>query len=250
MRVLPLIGLAGLGAVVGSFLNVVADRIPAGHSVLRPPSHCLQCGRRLHALELVPIFSYIALLGRCRTCGAPIPPRVLALEVVCSLSFVAIGASYGIQIHTLLPLLYVSLLLVLAVTDLEHQRIPNAIVLPAILLAALAAPLTPGHGIGELLLGGFVTFAPLFLLATLLPAGMGMGDVKLAAFIGLILGFPAALLVLLLAFIGGGAVAVVLLLTGKIGRSDPMPFGPFLALAGLAGLFWADQLVRLWLGRL
>lgn len=248
MNIVPHLALGAFGALVGSFLNVVADRVPAGGSIVNPPSHCPNCGRRLQPLELIPIVSYLVQRGRCRQCDAAIPKRVVILEGGTALLFIAVGVHFGARPFALLPLAFGSLLLVMAVIDCEHHRIPNPIVFPAIGLALAVVPLTPGGQFGRQLLGGAVTFTLLFILAALLPKGMGMGDVKLAAFVGLILGFPAALLFLLLAFVTGGLVAGLLLITNRLNRSDPIPFGPFLALAGLAGLFWSDPLVTLWLG--
>ncbi|MFP3855332.1 MAG: prepilin peptidase [Anaerolineales bacterium] len=243
-------GLAILGAFVGSFLNVWADRMPEGQSVIHPPSHCPHCGRRLAPWELIPVLSWILLRGRCRTCGEGIPLRVPLVELLTAAVFALAGLRFGLRPYTFLLLLYLSLLMVLSLIDLEHQRIPNQIVFPALVIAALASPLTPAARLGELWLGGAAAFGTLFLIAIILPRGMGMGDVKLSAFIGLIVGFPAIVPIMLLAFILGGIAGGFLLVTKIKGRSDPVPFGPFLSAAAAVGLLYGDRIVAFWLGSL
>lgn len=244
------IGVGILGAFVGSFLNVWADRMPAGQSIVHPPSHCPHCGRRLAPWELIPIISWIILRGRCRTCGESIPLRVPLIELFTGLLFALTGYRYGIRPYTFLVLLYISLFIVISLIDLEHQRIPNQIIFPALLIAAMTSPLRPDVEIHNLWIGGAIAFGALFLIAILLPRGMGMGDVKLTAFIGLILGYPTIVPMLLLAFIFGGAVGAFLLITKLKSRKDPVTFGPFLASAGVVGLLYGDQIVNLWLGSL
>lgn len=238
-----------LGAAVGSFLNVVADRLPNGESLIEPPSHCPHCGRRLNPLDMIPVLSWLILRGRCRTCSGSIPLRVPLVEGATALLFGFAGARIGLRPFLGLVLIYLSLLAVLAVIDLEHHRIPNSIVFPAIVLGALATPVTPGSTVGQLALGGAIAFFVFLAVAVLIPKGMGMGDVKLAAFVGLILGYPEIVFLLLLAFILGGIVAGGLLVSRVRGRSDPIPFGPFLSLAGMVGLLFGDRLISLWLGR-
>jgi leader peptidase (prepilin peptidase)/N-methyltransferase len=140
--------------------------------------------------------------------------------------------------------------MVMAITDLESQRILNLVVFPAIGVAFVAAFFTPGRSLIQLLLGGVVGFVILFLLAVLVSGGMGMGDVKLAAFIGLMVGFPQIGLVLLLAFVIGGLIAGVLWAAGRLSRGDRVAFGPYLALGAVIGLLYGDQLLALWLGRM
>ena len=239
-----------LGAAVGSFLNVCADRLPAGESIVSPPSHCPSCQRRLTSYELIPVVSFLALRGRCRTCGARIPWRVPAVELATGLLFALIMWRFGLGLMTLWAVLYACFLILMAVTDLESQRILNAVVFPAIGLALIASLFTPGRTAASLILGGVLAFGTIFLLAVLIPGGMGMGDVKLAAFIGLIVGFPQIAFVLLLAFVLGGAVAGALLLARRLHRGDRIAFGPFLALAALTGLLYGPNLLQWWIARL
>lgn len=239
-----------LGAVVGSFLNVCADRLPAGESIMSPPSHCPNCQRRLTAGELIPVVSFIALRGRCRTCGARIPWRVPAAELASGILFALIAWRFGLSLMTLWGVLYACFLILMAITDLESQRILNAVVFPALGLALIASPFTPGRTAVSLILGGVLAFGTTFLLAVLIPGGMGMGDVKLATFVGLIVGFPQIAFVLLLAFVLGGAIAGGLLLSRHLHRGDRIAFGPFLTLAALVGLLYGPNLLQWWIGRL
>lgn len=238
---------AVVGAVIGSFLNVVADRLPQGASLASPGSHCPQCKRRLGPLELIPVLSYLALRGLCRNCGAAIPLRVVAVEAATAAVFALAAVRYGLGLRAAFVCLFTSLLIAFFVIDLEHSVIPNRLVFPALGLALLAIPFSSWTDPRAVLLGGALSFGVLFLIALVASGGMGMGDVKLAAFLGLILGFPDIVPGLLLAFIAGGAIAGGLLLAGKLRRDDPVPFGPFLASAGIVFLLYGDPIVDWWL---
>jgi len=242
-------GLAVIGACVGSFLNVVADRLPERKSLIRPASHCPACGRRLSPLELIPVVSWLALRGRCRHCRTPIPLRVPLVEALTAGIFVATAWLVSPWQRATLSLLYASLLIVIAVIDFEHHLVPNRLVYPGLLLALAGAfvPVPPEPL--SALAGGAIAFGTLFAIAALSPGGMGMGDVKLAAFVGLSLGFPLAVPIVLLAFVSGGLVGGLLLMTKRARPGDAVPFGPFLALAGVLGLLLGDRLLISWLGR-
>ena len=234
---------AVLGLVVGSFLNVCIDRLPERASILSPPSHCPACGRRLAPFDLIPLFSYLFLRGRCRYCGAPIPRRVPLVESVTGLLFVLLWYRYGLSLWLLLATLYTCFFIVIFFIDLEHQLVLNRVIYPAIAVALLAIPLTPSHTVLELLSGGAIGFGLLFLIAFVYPAGMGMGDVKLATLIGLVAGFPAVLAALLISFVAGGLIGGGLLLTGLRGRKDPIPFAPFLVTGGMVAMLYGQQII-------
>ena len=239
-----------LGAVVGSFLNVCIDRLPAGGSLVKPPSHCPACGRRLRAWELVPILSYLGLGGRCRSCGEHIPLRVLVVEIATALFFALIWHRSGLSAETFLFSLYGCLLLVMGGTDWETQRILNVVSYPAILVSLIMIPLVHNQQPWQQLLGGVVGFAVLFLIAIIAPGAMGFGDVKLVLFLGLITGFPEVILVLFFAFVFGGMVAGFLLITNKVGPKDQIAFGPFLAGAGMLVLLYGEPILRWWIRRI
>ncbi|MBC8264559.1 MAG: prepilin peptidase [Anaerolineales bacterium] len=248
-----------LGLVVSSFLNVCIDRLPERGSIVSPPSHCPACGRRLAPLDLIPLFSFLFLRGRCRYCGAPIPRRVLVVEATTGLLFVLLWYRYGLSLRQdfgelsraaqgkplwlLLATLYTCFFIVIFFIDLEHHLVLNRVIYPAIVVALLAIPITPNHDAVKLLAGGALGFGLLFLIAFIYPAGMGMGDVKLATFIGLIVGFPAVLVALLISFVAGGSVGGGLLLTGLKGRKDPIPFAPFLVTGGIVVMLYGQQII-------
>ncbi len=256
------------GLVLGSFLNVCIDRIPSGESIVRPPSHCDVCGRRLLARDLIPIVSYLMLRGRCRYCAAPVSWRLPLVELASGVLFAGLGNLLGWGISLIPALAYGSLFLVILVIDLETHKIPNRLVLPAIpvvwLLSALwptpeasrgllhvfAIPISAGGVVQPLLLslaGGAASFAVMLIPWLLYPGGMGAGDLKLAAVVGLATGLPLSLLALFISFLGGGIVGGALLLSGIKGRKDAIPFGPFLTVAGMVVLLWGDQLARWYL---
>jgi leader peptidase (prepilin peptidase)/N-methyltransferase len=237
--------LAGvLGVVLGSFLNVVAYRLPRGESLSHPRSRCPGCETPIRPYDNVPILSWLLLRGRCRTCGISISARYPLVEAatgaLCALVVVAEGADED----ALLGLALVLLLVPVALIDLDHRIIPNklmlvgAVVAPAILLATAPDDLLE-HALAALAAGGF------FLLAALAyPRGMGMGDVKLAAVLGLFLGRavgPAIFVALITGTLVGAAV--IARKGAREGRKTAVPFGPFLALGGVVALFAGDAIV-------
>ena len=198
-----------LGLAISSFLNVCIDRLPERGSIVSPPSHCPACGRRLAPFDLIPLLSYLLLRGRCRYCGAPIPRRVLLVEAMTGLLFVLLWYRYGFSLWLLLATMYTCFFIVIFFIDLEHHLVLNRVIYTAIVVALLAipftafraGPFTPNHSVVGLLGGGALGFGLLFLIASIYPSGMGMGDVKLATFIGLVVGFPSVFVALLIAFV-------------------------------------------------
>lgn len=239
---------AVLGLAVGSFLNVCIDRLPRGGSLLRPASHCDKCGYRLMPADMVPLFSYIWLRGRCRICGAAIPCRVPVVEGVTGLTFLFLWWHYGPNVQLPLSLLYSALLLVIFFIDLEHGLVLNVIVYPAIVLALALSPLWPGLGLVRALEGAALGFVLILLPYLVYRGGMGAGDVKLAAFMGLVAGFPQVVVAFLLAVVGGGVVAALLLITRLKGRKAAIPFAPFMAAAIWVTMLWGRPLLDWYLG--
>ncbi|TFG47639.1 MAG: prepilin peptidase [Anaerolineales bacterium] len=238
-----------LGISIGSFINVLIDRLPEGKSILSSPSHCDACKRRLSSLELIPIASFIFLRGRCRTCQAKISPRSLWVEVITGLLFLLTWFRFGQSWETVLYTLYVCLLIIIAGIDLEHQKILNYLIYPAIGIALIMIPVLHREEAWMTLLGGLVGFGVLFLIALIAPGAMGMGDVKLILFLGFIIGFPEIVITLFLAFVVGGLVAGVLLAQKKIGKKDSIAFGPYLAFAGVITLLVGTQILEWYLRR-
>lgn len=238
------------GISLGSFLNVVVDRVPARRSLVIPPSHCDFCRVRLKTLDLVPVFSYIILKGRCRHCGAKLPLRVLIVELLGGVGAASAAAAYGIGATGLLVYLTGLALLVLAIIDIEQGIVPHEIVLPLTVLGLAAAVFYPPLGWKSSLIGGAVSIGVLLVPAVLRPGGIGWGDVKLAPFLGIVSGFPAILVGLFAAFIIGGVAAVVVLVARRGARKTALPFVPFLAVGTMVGLIWGRTVVRWYLGQL
>lgn len=240
-----------LGMIVASFLNVCCDRLPVGQSLVQPPSHCPACSRRLAVKDLIPVFSYLWLRGRCRYCRAPIPKRVLWVEVTTAVLFGLAYWQYSLSIELAIALFYISLFMVFLVIDLEHGLILNKIVYPAIAVALLLSiffSIFPPQfeivpHIAQAAIGGGIGLVFFFLVVIVSRGGMGWGDVKLAALIGLVTGFPLVIVALLMGMILGGLVAVLLLVLKIKKRKEAIPFGPFLALATIVTLLWGNGIL-------
>ncbi len=239
--------LAITGTAIGSFLNVCADRLPLGQSLVFPPSHCPSCQTRLRATDLVPVVSYLALRGKCRYCGARIPLRILLVEMVTGILFAVIWARYGGTYEGIALLGYVSLFLLVFIMDLEHGVIPNLIVFPGLAIVLTVASFSPGIGPWQALAGAGAGFGILLAIYLLPGSIIGGGDVKFAAVVGAATGFPLVIVGLALAFVSGGVVALALLLAGRRKRRDTIPFGPFIAASALVTLLWGEAIGRWYL---
>ena len=238
-----------LGAAIGSFLNVVVHRLPRGESLVSPRSRCPSCGVELGARDNVPLLSWLALRGRCRRCGASISPRYPLIELLTALVFAAIALVKGVDAELFLELPFAAMLIAVGAIDLEHRIVPNRIVVPAAVYALLVGALVRTGDLPELAIAGAAAFGALLLAALAHPAGMGMGDVKLAGVMGLFLG-RAVVPALFVAFLAGTIVGLVLIAReGRAGRKRGVPFAPFLALGGLVGILVGDDLVELYLDR-
>lgn len=233
------------GLAVGSFDNVVIYRIPEGLSPLKPRSFCPGCGHPIAWYDNIPVLSFILLRAKCRHCGAPISPRYPLVELASGMLFLAVFASHSFRWTDELPahLFLVTVTLIVSVIDLRHQIIPNRVIYPSLLLALLSAVVVSlvrgdlSYFIDKAL--GFAAGGiPLGLLAVALPRGMGMGDAKLAAFTGLVLGWRGQLVAFFLAFLAGSIAGVAVMASGRGDRKTRIPFGPFLSLGALASLFW------------
>jgi leader peptidase (prepilin peptidase)/N-methyltransferase len=245
-----------LGMIVASFLNVCADRLPAKQSLVYPPSHCPACSRRLAAKDLIPVFSYLWLRGRCRYCKAAIPKRVLWVEIATAALFGLAYWQYRLSIDLPIALFYISIFMVILVIDFEHGLILNRIVYPAMVIALLLSVFftifLPQVGIVPSIawaaVGGGIGFVVFLLIAIVSRGGMGFGDVKLAALIGLATGFPLVIVALIMGMILGGLVAVILLGFKIKKRKEAMPFGPFLAVAAIVTLLWGSDILNWYMG--
>ncbi len=229
---------AAVGLVAGSFLNVVVYRYLSGGSIVRPASHCPSCLTPLSVKDLVPLFSYLLLRGRCRYCRTGIPPRYPLIEAGTAGLFLLCFHYYTFTPAFFQYAVLFSLLLVISVIDLERHLIPNRLVLLLLAWVIFWQLFFPRFSTLSAL-GGLFTGGLLFLaIALLSQGGMGGGDVKLMAVLGFASGLPDVLLVFMLAFFSGALVGVLLIIFKKKTRKSPLAFGPFLALAFLGMTLW------------
>ena len=236
-----------VGIAIGSFLNVCIDRLPEKQSLLRPASHCPACQRRLALKDLIPVFSYLWLRGRCRYCRAPIPQRVLWVELGTGLMFAFLWWWYGFTPELGIMSFYFCLLAAILVIDLERGVILNKVVYPAAAIALIIAAFTSNPGIIKVLIGGGLGLVIMLLVALVSRGGIGWGDVKMGGLVGLLTGFPLVLVSLLLAVVSGGIVAAVLLLLKIKQRKQAIPFGPFLSLGTMLTLLWGASILNWYL---
>jgi leader peptidase (prepilin peptidase)/N-methyltransferase len=248
---------AVFGLVFGSFLTVLVHRMPRGESVVAPRSRCPRCGAQIRAWENVPVLSWLLLRGKCRHCGERISIEYPLVELATGTLFALAAALIEPLYAAVLVAPFLGLMLAVAVVDARWRIVPNRIVYPA--LAVYAAAITVGHFTGggvdivTGLLGLAVYGGPMLLVALAVPGGMGMGDVKLAALIGLVLGSLGLSLVGVAAFlgiVGGGLAAVVAMAVLKWGRKRQMPFGPFLAAGGVLAALAGSQMASAYLSLL
>jgi len=240
------IGLFGLA--LGSFLNVVIARIPVGGSLVHPPSACPGCSAPLTWYDNIPVLSFVALRGHCRACGMHISWRYPIVEVGTAAVLVLAWVAFGPSAEFLVACVLLPALVAMTAIDLQHQMIPDAITLPGIPVGLVINVATGRISWLDSVIG-ILAGGGLFLLIILASrGGMGGGDMKLGALLGAFLGWKALLFALFVAIVLGGAVGAVLLATGRRGRKDPIPFGPFLAAGGAMALFWGEQAFAWWMG--
>jgi len=252
-----------LGVAVGSFLNVCIDRLPAGGSLVYPPSQCDACLRRLLPKDLIPVASYIWLRGRCRYCQTRIPRRVLLVEVLAGIFFFLAFWRFGLSAEFAVTAFWGCVFLVIMFIDWEHQLILNKVTYPMALVALVILAIDsflpelglfrsliflPEPSILSGVIGGAIGFVFFLIVLIISPRGMGAGDVKLAGLIGLVVGFPLIIAALLIGIFIGGVVAVTLLLLKIKGRKDVIPYGTFLALGPMVTLLWGNEILNWYLG--
>ncbi|HEU5253318.1 MAG TPA: prepilin peptidase [Solirubrobacterales bacterium] len=236
------------GLLVGSFLTVVAHRVPRGESIVGPRSRCPACGEQIAAYDNVPVFSWLLLRGRARCCGARISARYPLTELTVGLLFLAVVLVLRDEpVEVALGLLFVSTLVAVTLTDLELRLIPNKILLVSALLGVGVAVVGDPGSLPERAVAAAAAGGLLFAAALAYPRGMGLGDVKLAAVMGLYLGCNVAPAIFV-ALLAGALVGLAMIAReGAAARKKGIPFGPFLALGGVVGLLAGDQLLDLYL---
>jgi len=234
------------GAVIGSFLNVVAYRLPRGESLVSPPSHCPGCKAPVKPYDNIPIVSWLLLRGRCRSCGTPISARYPLVELLTAAAFAAVVAVRGVDDDLLLELPFVAALIALAAIDFDHKLLPNKIVYPLAVFGVVATLLVDSEQLAENLIAGAGGFLFLFLAVLAYPRGMGMGDVKLAGAMGVYLG-ASVIPALLIAFLVGSVAGIAIIAReGAAARKKAVPFGVFLAIGGIVGVLAGPELIDLY----
>lgn len=243
------LGLAGL--MIGSFLNVCISRLPKRESIIWPASHCTACNRALAWFENMPILSWVVLRGRCRSCRSPISVIYPLVELITGVVFVGGALVYGLSPLLFVRLAFACALIVLFVIDLQHRILPNAITLPGIAAGFVASLFLPPGWLSSLIgiaVGGGILFALAEAYYRLRGVeGLGMGDVKMLAMIGAVLGWPLMLLTLVLASFAGSLVGVGLMAAGRGTMQAALPFGTFLALGALVAAVVGDPIIAWYL---
>jgi leader peptidase (prepilin peptidase)/N-methyltransferase len=234
----------GLGLLIGSFLNVVAYRLPRGESLSVPASHCPGCDTPIKPYDNIPVLSWLLLRGRCRSCKQTIPWRYPAIELGTALLLALTVVILGADKHVWLGLALVLLLVPITVIDLDHQIIPNKLTILGAVLAPVILALTRPGDIPEHVIAAFAASGFLLLAIMIRPGGMGLGDVKLTFVLGLFLGRDV-IVALFVAFLAGSLIGGVIMARVGVakGRKTKVPFGPFLALGGLVALYAGDPIV-------
>lgn len=234
-----------LGLLIGSFLNVCICRIPKEEAISLPPSHCVKCNNRLRTFDLIPVFSYIILGGKCRYCGEKISFRYPLVEILTSIAFILLYKKYGIGIEFFLYAFFISILIVIFFIDIDYLIIPDKLVLLGMLSGLIlifysftnVVSLYGDREIWSPFLGAIIGAGTLFLIALFgkiiykCDEVMGMGDVKIFIPIGLFLGWKMTIVALMISFLLGGFIGLLLIVINKEKRKSTMPFGPFIVAA-------------------
>ncbi|MBU9721912.1 MULTISPECIES: prepilin peptidase [Bacillaceae] len=236
-----------LGAILGSFYNVVGLRVPSGESIVTPRSHCPQCKKNLSWYELLPILSFLIQKGKCRKCANTISPIYPFFELITAVLFTISPLLVGWSKELPIALAFISLLVIISVSDLHMMLIPDKILLfflGLFIVMRIFIPLTPWW---DSILGAAVGFGLLLLLAIASKGGMGGGDIKLFGVIGIILGLKGVLMTIFIGSLIGAIVGGVGLLTKKVTRKTPIPFGPFIAIGAITSFFFGNSLLEWYL---
>jgi len=242
-----IISCAVLGLLVGSFANVCVHRLPAGKSVVSPGSHCPNCGAPVAWYDNIPVLSYTVLRGRCRQCANPISLRYPVLEALMGASWAALAWYFGPQPVLAMAIVFITLLWILTLIDLETFLLPDVLTLPGIVIG-IGFAFWLGYGVDSLI-GAACGYGVLWLVARLFllltgREGMGYGDFKLLAMLGAFLGWQALPFIILVSSLVGAIIGSLYLLLSKKEARTEIPFGPYLAAAGVLYLLWGPQAMR------
>ncbi|MCH7320288.1 prepilin peptidase [Solibacillus sp. MA9] len=232
-----------VGVILGSFFNVVGLRIPKNKSIIAPPSHCPGCAHMLSSIDLIPVLSYGLLRGKCRVCGVRISPIYPLVEAVTALLFAFATWHIGWAWELVVTLLFISLLMIITVSDIIYMLIPDKVLLfflPFLIVGRILSPLTPWW---DSVLGAAFGFLILWFIAIISQGGMGGGDIKLFLLIGLVLGTVNTLLTLFFAALIGLVFGGTILMIHKQGRETPIPFGPAIVIAAIVVYFYGIEIM-------
>lgn len=232
-----------MGILFGSFFNVVGLRVPLHQSIVFPPSHCPGCQKRLSPLDLIPVFSYLFAKGRCRYCQETISPIYPVMEGMTGVLFLLAYNLFGWSFQLIFVLFFISMLIMITVSDLYYQIIPDKILFPFFLLFILYFVVFPPQNWLVHLLGMGLGFLVFYLVALLSRGGMGGGDIKLFAVAGFVLGYPLLFVSILLATVTGSLFGIILIFMKKGKLKSGIPFGPFIAAGSLVAIFWGEKLL-------
>lgn len=234
------------GTVFGSFFNVVGLRVPKGILFTSDRSYCPTCKHQLSALELIPVISYLVQKGKCRHCKSSISLIYPLIEFSTGVLFAYAFIHFGFSLELITAILFISMLMILFVTDISYMLIPNKILLfflPFFLIMRILAPLDPWY---DALIGAAVGFVVLSGIILMSKGGMGGGDMKLFVLLGIVMGWKATLLTLFGASLFGVVIGGGIMLIQKADRKQPIPFGPYIIVAALLSYFYAEQIISLY----
>ena len=232
-----------LGAIVGSFLNVVIYRLPNDQSIIFPASHCPKCGHKLAWYDMIPIFSYIFLKGKCRYCKAKISIRYPIIEALTGFAFVGIGLRFGWSLQFFEYIIFASLLIAVSFTDLFYGIVPDIIVIPGAIVGLVFSLLRGKTVFFSSLFGLLLLFVFFVLIILLTKGGMGEGDATFGAMIGSFIGLKFSIATLVISFILGSIIGILLLIFLHKKGKDSMPFGPYLAISAYIMILYGYQII-------
>ena len=235
------------GLIIGSFLNVVIYRLPEEKSLVKPRSHCTNCGTTLKVFDLIPIFSYLINKGKCRYCGEKISLQYPLIEFLTAVLFLINYINFGLTIKTIVYLYLIALLIAAAVIDYQRQIIPNKITYAGFISGVFFAIVFNYISIQTAIIGSLIPALFLLLIILIYPQGMGMGDLKLVAMIGAFTGWQAPLIGVFIGSFIGVIITLPFLIRGKFTAKTKLPFGPLIITGSLIMIFWGEELTNFYL---
>ncbi|MCB2286433.1 prepilin peptidase [Clostridium algidicarnis] len=250
MKIFLYIAIFLLGAIIGSFLNVCIYRIPLGESIAYPPSHCTNCDARLKWYDLIPIFSYLFLKGKCKYCKEKISLKYPSIEFFTATAFLITYINYGLSLYLIKYIILWCFLIVISIIDIKFQDVYAVTTIPGIIIGVIIATIenviyfTPfwNYLLGGAIAGGVIA------LIVYITGGMGKGDIEIAALCGVFIGWKYSIIMIFLSFIIGAIIGVILIISKKRSRKDYIAFGPFIALSALFTVFYGSHILNYYVG--